>query len=836
MHNPFDDVAEQRTPASTQAAPPRAAAGQHARASRLLDPLGLSKMFFQLRAANDGKLHLAAASDEFCLKHGFSPARITLPDVLAAVHPEDRDRLGASFLAASEAKAPWLHEYRVVLAGGGIVWLSGSALPFANSTGAVHWSGFVVDISERKSREEKSRFLTERNRLLMRTATDGLHILDGEGFIVEASDNFARLLGYGAAEMAGMHVSAWDETWDHAGRWRKIQGNCGSSMVHETVYRRKNGVLFQAEVFSSTAIFDGRLYVSSSSHDVSGRKRDENELRTAAIAFEARQCMFITDPVRRVIKVNRAFSEQTGFAPAETIGKPPPIFRSGLYEEGFVADIWKQARTNGFWSGEMFNRRKDGSVYPARVSLTVVHRADGAVSSYVGTEIDITQEKEAESQITRLAYYDALTGLANRRLLEERLGHSIVISRRTQSLGAVLFIDLDNFKQLNDQAGHDAGDMLLVQVAQRLLGSLRDADTVARLGGDEFVVVLENLAGSGPEAAKLAEAVSAKILAALNASYDLAGHDYHCTPSIGFTLFGERDEGVEELIKRADLAMYHAKAMGRNGIRFFDLEMRRSLKDRATRIDEIKRGIQNREFELHYQPQIGMDGAIFGAEALVRWKHPALGLLAPAEFIGLAEEVGSIVELGQLILDTACRQLVAWSGLPGLGETCISVNVSARQFRQRDFVQCVMATLAASGADPARLTLEITESVLVDNIDDTIDTMNALKKEGIRFALDDFGIGYSSLSYLKLLPFDQLKIDRAFVSDILSNPKDAAIASTIISLGKNLALEVVAEGVESPAQRDWLQCSGCQAFQGYLASPALDPARYEAFVRNHAQA
>lgn len=791
----------------------------------------LSRMLFRLRNTTDGSFELSA-SEEFSFAHGFTSSDITLSDVLSVVHTDDRNCFEASFIASAEAEAPWLHEYRVVLSKTRTVWFSGSALPHISKAQKVEWTGFIVDISARKHLEEQSCFLTERNRLLMRTATDGLHILDSNGYIVEASDSFARLLGYSAQEMEGMHISAWDDKWNLEGSWNKRHGVEGRSKVYEANYRRKNGLPLAVEVFSSTASFNGRRYVSSSAHDVSGRKRDEHELRVAAAAFEAKQCMFITDAVRRVVKVNLAFSQQTGFEPPETIGKLPPIFRSTLYDDDHFVDIWKETRENGFWSGELLNRRKDGTIYPVRFSLTVVHRADGAISSYVGTEVDITAEKEAEKHITRLAYYDVLTGLPNRRLLQERLAHSIVLSKRTGCLGALLFIDLDNFKQLNDDAGHEVGDMLLIQVANRLSAGLRDADTVARLGGDEFVVVLENLADEAFVAARLAETVSAKILAELNAPYELAGHEHHCTPSIGFTLFGEREENVDELIKRADLAMYHAKAMGRNAIRFFDLEMRRSLKDRATRIDEIKRGLKHHEFELYYQPQISMNGLIFGAEALARWRHPLLGLIMPLEFIPLSEEVGLIVELGEMLLKSACTQLVVWSQMPGLADTCISVNVSARQFRQRDFVERVMDTVTLTGADPSKLTLEITESVLMDNIEDTIATMDALRSEGIHFSLDDFGIGYSSLSYLKLLPFDQLKIDRAFVTDILTNPKDAAIAATIISLGKNLSLDVVAEGVESNEQRECLSVFGCHAYQGYLISEALSPLQYQSFVLN----
>lgn len=792
-----------------------------------------AKMLFRLQTQLDGSLAIVFLSEEFRSAHGFADELPSLSDVLAVLHPDDANNFSCSFAASADANAPWLHEYRIITREGKLVWFSGSAIPSQRIPGRADWDGFVVDITERKLLEERSRFLTERNRLLMRTATDGLHILDGSGTVVEASDNFARLLGYVSTEMRGMHVSTWDEKWNIEGRWKKFHGTAGSSKVYEALYRRKNGLYLPVEVHSSTASFDGGLYISSSAHDISGRKRDENELRTVAAAFEAKQCMFITDAVRRVVKVNTTFSQQTGFEPSEAMGKVPPMFRSALYDEAYFKNIWKEAREKGFWHGELLNRRKDDSIYSARVSITAVNRADGTISSYVGTEVDITAEKEEEKRITQLAYYDALTGLPNRRLLRERLHHSVAISRRTGSLGALLFIDLDNFKQLNDLAGHDVGDMLLVQVAQRLAEGLRDADTVARLGGDEFVVVLENLTNLPLEAAHRAEAIGSKILAALNEPFDLAGNEHLCTPSIGYALFGERDETVEELIKRADLAMYHAKAMGRNGIQFFDLEMRRSLRDRTARIDDIKRGIRDGEFELHYQPQISAKGQIFGTEALARWMHPTRGIIMPSEFVPLAEEVGLIVELGQNLLYIACTQLETWSHVPQLADTSISVNVSARQFRQKDFVQHVLDTIASTGANPTNLILEVTESVLMDNIDDTIMTMNALKYCGIQFALDDFGIGYSSLSYLKQLPFDQLKIDRAFVCDILTNYKDAAITSTIISLGRNLSLDVVAEGVESDDQLQCLLGLGCNAFQGYLISKALTPNQYISFVLAH---
>lgn len=794
-------------------------------------PGAAEPMTFALTKHAGGRWHLCKASAALCSALGLC-ATPTLADMLAVMYPDDRDGFSAACVRCAATQMPLLHEYRVVREGGRVLWLCISALPLPAPGASQYWAGFVVDITARKASEEQSRFLTARNRLLMRTATDGLHILDGDGYVVEASDNFASLLGYTAAEMRSLHVSAWHEGWNQNDRWETLQDHAavGQSHTFEAIYRRKNGLRFHVEIFASTAVFAGKIYISSTSHDVSGRKRVENELRTSAAAFEAKQSMFITDALRRVVKVNLAFSEQTGFEAMDTIGKLPPLFRSGLYDDDVFASMWHTARTDGYWSGELRNRRKDGTVYPVRVSLTAVHRADGAIASYVGTEADISAQHESEQRIARLAYYDGLTGLPNRRLLHERLAHAIALSRRSGVLGAVLFIDLDHFKQLNDSAGHEAGDLLLVQLGRRLVGSLREADTVARLGGDEFVVVLENLDAKSSIAAGMARDVCGKLLAELNVPYQLGTHIHQSTPSIGCTLFGEREETGDDLIKRADLAMYQAKSSGRNGVRFFDAAMLRSTDAREGQIEAIRAGIAAGQFILHYQPQLAMDGAAFGVEALARWQDPERGLLGPAEFIGLAEESGLICELGQRLLQVACQQLHSWSQVPALAATHLSVNISARQFRQRDFTDQVLACVRNAHADPTRLTLEITESTLVDNIHEASKTMNALKAHGINFSLDDFGVGYSSLSYLKQLPFDQIKIDRAFVTDIAVDARAAAIAATIIALGRNLGLAVVAEGVETTAQRDCLQALGCDAYQGYLLAAALPAADLSDFV------
>ena len=451
--------------------------------------------------------------------------------------------------------------------------------------------------------------------------------------------------------------------------------------------------------------------------------------------------------------------------------------------------------------------------------------AHGEDTHYVGTISDISERKAVEEEIKRLAFFDPLTHLPNRRLLIDRLHQAMVASNRSGRLGALLFIDLDNFKTLNDTLGHDMGDLLLGQVAERLVGCVREGDTVARFGGDEFVVMLENLSADRNEAATQTRTVGEKILATLNAPYFLEARSHHSTSSIGATLFADHHDAIDELLKQADLAMYQAKAAGRNVMRFFDQGMQAVVNARADLEADLRRAIQGEEFLLHYQPQVDRDGHLTGAEALVRWRHPARGMVPPGEFIPVAEETGLILPLGHWVLETACKQLVTWAARPGMADVTLAVNVSARQFRHPDFVSQVLAVIENCGADPRRLKLEITESLLLDDVEDVITKMTELQEIGIGFSLDDFGTGYSSLAYLKRLPLDQLKIDQSFVRDVLTDPNDAAIARTIVALAQSLGLSVIAEGVETEAQRNLLASVGCLAYQGYLfgrPGPATD--------------
>jgi diguanylate cyclase (GGDEF)-like protein len=436
--------------------------------------------------------------------------------------------------------------------------------------------------------------------------------------------------------------------------------------------------------------------------------------------------------------------------------------------------------------------------------------------SVVVTHVEVTERKQAEDKIQLLAFYDNLTGLPNRRLLHDRLHRALATSARSGRKGALLFIDLDNFKLLNDVYGHNVGDAMLVQVAQRLYGCVREGDTVARLGGDEFVVLLETLSEKPEEAAATAKIIGEKILAILHRPYQLADQTHLASASIGVTMFLGHRDSIDELLKRADIAMYQAKTAGRHTIRFFDQQLQSAVAGRVAMEAELRTGIDAGQLVLHFQPQTDGIGGITGAEALVRWRHPQHGLVSPAKFIPLAEETGLILPLGNWVLDAACRQIAGWSGRPDMAHLTVAVNVSARQFQQEGFVGSILDVLARTNADPHKLKLELTESMLLDNIEAIIVKMESLKDCGIRFSLDDFGTGYSSLSYLKRLPLSQLKIDQSFVRDLTSDANDAAIARTIISLAQSLGLEVIAEGVETEEQRRFLADLGCFAYQGYL--------------------
>lgn len=565
--------------------------------------------------------------------------------------------------------------------------------------------------------------------------------------------------------------------------------------------------------------------------DITDRRQAEVGLRVAAIAFESQEAMFVTDANQVIQRVNTAFTQTTGYSAQESIGQTPRMLHSGRHDSGFYASMWTAIQNDGHWQGEIWNRRKNGDIYPEWLTISAVKDAGGQVSHYVGIFQDMSESKAREDQIRTLAFYDSLTRLPNRRLLLDRLHQAMVSSERSERYAALLFIDLDNFKLLNDTQGHDIGDLLLTGVAQRLLACVRSGDTVARLGGDEFVVLLEDLDTNPEEGAAQAEMVAAKILEALGQPYLLGQIEHHSGASIGVTLFQDKHHSVEEILKRADLAMYQAKAAGRGTIRFFDPAMQAAVHARANLEGDLRRAVQRGEFILHYQPQVDQSGRLSGVEALARWSHPQRGLVMPGNFVSMAEETGLVIAIGDLLLRLACEQISAWSRRPETARLMVAVNVSPRQFRHPGFVDMVIHAIDSAGIDPGRLKLEITESLLLEDVDEVVRRMQAIKAKGVRFSIDDFGTGFSSLAYLKRLPLDEIKVDRSFVANIETDDNAAAICAAIISLAHILGLQVVAEGVETEAQRYFLTTvHKCDKLQGYLFGKPMTPPELEELV------
>lgn len=614
--------------------------------------------------------------------------------------------------------------------------------------------------------------------------------------------------------------------------------------AHVTPYQR-------ALVFSLTAMAGGALgyFGAASNRERLTRLKDaQRDLNAQLAELEARgqelqlsqnrfenifrfspNALVITNPQGHIIDCNQVFEQLVGHSKEKLLSHTTLEF--GIWrhpeERQRAYDFLARDETLIAFEGQWNNAA--GSVRTVLVYGTpmMLHLE----RCYVFHILDITERKVAEGDIQRLAFSDSLTKLANRRCLIDRLHHAIAAKARDKHQSALMLIDLDNFKSLNDTLGHNVGDLLLQQVAQRLNATVRETDTVARLGGDEFVVLLENLSEPTCDAMGQVETIGAKILAQLNLPYQLGSHQVHSTPSIGITLFHDKHNSVDDLMKRADLAMYQAKSAGRNALRFFDPQMQAVVTARVQMEADLRLGLQLQQFELHYQPQVDAAGHLQGAEALLRWRHPERGLVPPAHFIPLAEETGLIRTLGLWVLESACAQLVRWAAHPATAHLTLAVNVSARQIYHPDFVAQVVQAIHHSGVNPRQLTLELTESLLLDNVEDIIAKMTALQARGVGFSLDDFGTGYSSLTYLKRLPLNQLKIDSSFVRDVLTDPNDASIAITIITLARSLGLKVIAEGVETQAQKDFLAEQGCLAYQGYYFSQALPAPEFEAYAK-----
>ncbi|SDK59268.1 putative bifunctional diguanylate cyclase/phosphodiesterase [Billgrantia gudaonensis] len=554
------------------------------------------------------------------------------------------------------------------------------------------------------------------------------------------------------------------------------------------------------------------------------------ELRIAAMAFETHLGMFITDAQGRIQKVNSTFEAITGYCEAEVLGRNPRMLNSGRHSPAFYREMWQSIHDEGCWQGELWNRRKNGDTYPQRLTISAVTDDAGRVTHYVATLSDISTRKAAEQEAHRLAYYDPLTGLPNRRMMIDRIGRALKTHARTQQQGAVLFVDLDGFKHVNDSLGHQQGDDVLQMVARRFETVCRDDDLVARIGGDEFVILAEGLGEDLEVASQAAERQGSKLLGALAEPCRVGEHRHPVSGSIGITLLGDGTGSVEECLQQAEMAMYQAKQAGRNTLRFFDPVMQAVTVRRAMLESDLRQAVARDQLRLFYQVQVDATQRVTGVEALLRWQHPEHGMIPPGDFIPVAEESYLIVSIGRWVLETACRQLATWATRRETSGLSMAVNISPHQFQQPDFVAEVEATLEATRAPAERLKLELTETLFMEEPEIARATMRRLKTLGVRFSLDDFGTGYSSLSYLNRLPLDQLKIDQSFVRPLFEDSANEVISASIIQLGRNLGLEVIAEGVETDAHCQWLAEQGCDAYQGYLFSRPLPLDELEALL------
>jgi len=531
--------------------------------------------------------------------------------------------------------------------------------------------------------------------------------------------------------------------------------------------------------------------------------------------------MLIADADCKILRVNAAFEAITGYAADEVIGQTPHVLSPGAYNDAFYDQLWESLNRKGYWRGELVHQHKNGDSFSIWQRINVIEDDDRQVLYYISAFSDISIIKNTERKLWQMAHLDSLSGLANRAFLEQRLLQEIFAAKRSGQFGAVIFLDLDDFKKINDCLGHRCGDLLLQEVASRLQGNLRTEDTVARLGGDEFVILLTGLTRRLDNAEQMAGRVAQKVLDALLQAYLIDDQELQISASLGITFFSTAfDESTEKLLRQADIAMYAAKNQGKSTYSFYHPDMLEQANKRLSIENELRSALQNEQIVLFYQPQYDWTHQLLGFEALVRWQHPEKGMISPADFLPIAEEAGIIIELGERILYLACKQLAAWHS-QGFDVPHLAINISPMQFNHFNFVDSVISVLELTGVNPSAVMLEITESLIIKDINGVIEKMQLLKQRGIRFAVDDFGTGYSSLAYLQRMPIDQLKIDRSFVQEITHNENDAAIVNAIIAMAGSLNLDIIAEGVETPEQIDYLAGCGCNAFQGYWFSRPL---------------
>lgn len=730
------------------------------------------------------------------------------------LYPQMPDELACQYRNALAGLAVVNDEFLWNFGNGHYRWMKCTVQAWHAADGSI--GGLVItreDITDRKNTESDLNSLMEESR-------DAIWISTRTGEFLYINPVTPALTGFSVDELGTMRFKdlIHEEREDELEEYLALT-QYAKFTRREWKLNHKNGGKIDVEL-TTGHLPDGRMVAIS--RDLTDKMQAEAERNKLFQAVEqSTGSVMITNRDAEIEYVNPAFLARTGYSRDEIFGAHPRILNSPENPSSVYTEMAETIARGQIWRGEIINVSKSGDEFIQYTTVSPIRESDGVVRNYIAIGEDITSRKKGEKRIYELAYFDQLTGLPNRTLLLERLSQVIAQSANSGNHGALLFIDLDHFKNINDTLGHQKGDLVLQQVADSVTSRLRDGDTVARFGGDEFVVLLSNLGTDAESAAANAYSAASKLLDSLNQTFRLDEVVHHNTASIGVAMINGASAQTDELLKQADMAMYKAKKAGRNTVCFFDPSMELAMKQQASMEEDLRIALRERQFVLQYQGQFQSKSSMTGAEVLVRWKHPEKGMMSPALFIPFAEESGQILAIGNWVLDTACRELAAWRNNPDLCELELAVNVSPLQFRQLDFVETVLATLHRTGADPARLKLELTESMLIENIDDIVHKMLALKAHGIGFSLDDFGTGFSSLSLLKRLPLDQLKIDQSFIRDVHSDPNGAAIATTIVSLGKNLGLTVIAEGVETDEQREFLAQAGCYAYQGYLFSRPL---------------
>lgn len=711
----------------------------------------------------------------------------------------------------------------------GIIGLLGRE-PVSNPQHAVS----VIDImaataAAELQREQRESALRE-SELRYRTTFDSVPVmictLSDDGRIIDTNQAWYAATGYTAASTLGQHLAGFFVNPKQPDPRATQAIPCDFVEVTEDYLdlRCHDGSTIQV------SYNQGRLAEPGSGgaivavlEDVSDKLFAEQQLRLAATAFETHEALAVRDANKRILRVNAAFRQITGYTDDDVIGRLPTHLESGDSSSA-EAKIWAAVDANGQWDGERISYRADGTEFAAWQTITAVRDDDGKITHYVENSTDVSELKAALAEARKLSLFDPLTALPNRRYLSERLESSIAHARRNAIKGALLFIDLDQFKQINDSLGHSVGDELLVQVAKRLKRLMRKEDTIARLGGDEFVVILSDLGGDNEKCVEQASRVADKVHLELGKPYEVENHEFNVTPTIGVTLFPEDGKAADTILQEADSAMYQGKADGRNTTKFFHPNMRAESQIRLGLERDLRTAAERDELSLYFQPQYDRDGKLFAAETLLRWNHPSRGFVPPDLFIPIAEESGLIMQLSHWVFAAALDHLRRWERSGNLFIEHLAINVSSRQFRSSHFITEARREIVAAGVPADRIVIEVTEGTVIENFEETAERMRTLRDMGIRFSVDDFGVGYSSLSYLSRLPLDQLKIDRSFVSNVLGDPNNAVIAETIIGMGRNLKLHTIAEGVETRAQFEFLKQRGCDGFQGYLFSEPVPEA------------